>query len=383
MLKEKLLTIASYSFIPPTDGGKRCIYYFQTYLSEYYDIEIISTPDNNVSRKETFNVNRLLAKSRLRYINVFLFFKLYKKIRREKIKLLLLEQAYFGWLCILLKVFTGVQLIIHNHNIEALRFRSLNKWWWTILWLYEKYTCKFADINFFITKEDAAYAVKRYRISSSKLLVAPYGVTITKSPALDEKKLCKKILCERYQLKQDTFLLLFAAAYNYSPNLKALEIILNKINPELLSKNFEYRIIICGSGLPSKLNNLNGYKEQKIIYGGYVDDIDLHYKGVDLFLNPVTEGGGIKTKIVEALAFGTSVASMKSGASGVDPEICQGKLIVTPDNDTEAFLVAVRNEIIEKRSIETPESFYDYFGWRKIALKASEFINYKGLKKII
>jgi len=28
---------------------------------------------------------------------------------------------------------------------------------------------------------------------------------------------------------------------------------------------------------------------------------------------------------------------MKSGTAKINPEICQGKLIVTPDNDTEAF----------------------------------------------
>jgi glycosyltransferase involved in cell wall biosynthesis len=381
--KEKLLTIAGYKFIPPTDGGKRAIYYFQKYLSEYFDIEIVSTPDNNVTGAETIYLNPLLGKSRLRYINIFLFFKLYKKIKGEQIKLLLLEQVYFGWLGTLLKIFTGVRLIIHHHNIEALRFKSLMKWWWMILWLYEKYTCRFADINFFITKEDATYAIKQYRISLSKLLVVPYGVAVAESPAWEEKKAYKKILLEKYQLKPDTFLILFAAAYNYTPNLTALKIILNKINPALLSENFDYCIIICGGGLPSKLNNLNPYKEQKIIYAGYVNDIDLYYTGVDLFLNPVTEGGGIKTKIVEAIALGTSVVSMKSGAAGVNPEICQEKLIVTPDNDTEAFVLAIKKEIIERRSIETPESFYDYFSWRKIGLKVSEFINHKSFKKRI
>src|SRR5262245_51048014 len=146
--RSKLLAIASYNFIPPTDGGKRAVYYFQTYLGEYFDTELITTSGNVHSGNERFRVNDLLGKSRLRYINPLPFFKLRKKIKAEKIQWLLLEQVYFGWLGVLLKVFTGVHLIIRHHNIEALRFRSLKKWWAPVLWVYEKYICRIADLNF-------------------------------------------------------------------------------------------------------------------------------------------------------------------------------------------------------------------------------------------
>ena len=371
--KQKILTIAGYKFLPPTDGGKRCIYYFNSYLAEHFDIDIAST-SNNEEGNYAFRLSKFLGTSKLRYINPFLFFSLRKKIKKEKIKLLMLEQTYFGWLGILLKTFTGVRLIIHHHNIEGLRFKSLKKWWAPMLLQYEKYTCKFADINFFITKEDADYATKYFKVPAAKSAIAPYGVTIEESPSAEERKNCKNILLEKYGLTSDTFILLFAAAYNYTPNLDALKIILDKINPSLYSDNLNYSIIICGGGLPSSLDNLDEYKQQKIIYAGFVDDINLYYKGADLFLNPITEGGGIKTKIVEALAFGTSVVSMKSGAAGVDPDICDGKLMIVEDDDIAAFAKLIENEMKSSIYIETPKSFYNFFSWRGVAERVKYLI---------
>lgn len=79
----------------------------------------------------------VLGKSRFRYINPFLFFSI-RKIIREKSTHLLIEHPYYGWLGILLQLFCRVKLIVHSHNIEATRFKSTGKWWWGILWNYEK-----------------------------------------------------------------------------------------------------------------------------------------------------------------------------------------------------------------------------------------------------
>jgi len=82
---------------------------------------------------------------------------------------------------------------------------------------------------------------------------------------------------------------------------------------------------------------LVNYKEKNIIYAGFVDDINLYFKGADIFINPVIDGGGIKTKVVEALGYDLSVISTQSGAIGIPEEITGGKLLVLPDNDWTEF----------------------------------------------
>lgn len=69
-------------------------------------------------------------------------------------------------------------------------------------------------------------------------------------------------------------------------------------------------------------------------------------------------GGGIKTKMVEAIAYGTTVILTQSGATGIIKNICGEKLIIIPDNDWTAFSNAIISNADKKP--ETPEVYYDY-----------------------
>jgi len=57
-----------------------------------------------------------------------------------------------------------------------------------------------------------------------------------------------------------------------------------------------------------------------------VDDITLYYKGADMLINPVMDGGGIKTKLVEALGYSMNVVTTTSGAIGVPLTITGEKI---------------------------------------------------------
>ena len=43
--------------------------------------------------------------------------------------------------------------------------------------------------------------------------------------------------------------------------------------------------------------------------------------GADVFINPITSGGGIKVKIMEALSYGLPVVSTVHGAKGIDKTV--------------------------------------------------------------
>ena len=140
----------------------------------------------------------------------------------------------------------------------------------------------------------------------------------------------------------------------------------------LVAGNFKYKIIICGNKLPSAYNGLFDYKEKNIIYAGFVDDINLYFKGADIFINPVIDGGGIKTKLVEALGYNCTVISTKSGAIGIPVEITDDKLNIVPDEDWKSFATAVMNT---NSTVQTPDTFFEHFYWGNIAGKAAEIIN--------
>ena len=152
---------------------------------------------------------------------------------------------------------------------------------------------------------------------------------------------------------------------NYKPNLDALRAILDEINPLLISNTaFHYKIIICGNHLPEEMNSLMSYTDKNIIFAGFVPDIEMYFKAADIFLNPVQSGGGIKTKMVESIAYGTTVIATETGATGINRSICGEKLYVVPDNDWNKFAEWVAKSAAHQSV--TPSSYYAEYYWGTI-----------------
>ena len=157
------------------------------------------------------------------------------------------------------------------------------------------------------------------------------------------------------------------------PNLDAVDIITKELNPLLLKMpGFKYKIIICGKNLPASYNNLAEYTDKNIIYAGFVQDINTYFMGADIFINPVTEGGGIKTKLAEALGMNLTAVSTATGAIGIPESIIGKKMSVIPDGDHAAFVDAIVNADI---SLKTPQEFFDHFYWANIAGRGNTILS--------
>jgi polysaccharide biosynthesis protein PslH len=365
-----VLSIVSYPFLPAKMGGQKGIAFFYQYLSQQVNVVCVTTKAND-TENVNYKVLNILSNKPIRYINVFYFFKLKKIIAKNNITHLILEHPYYGWLGLLLKKFCKVKLIIHSHNIEAARFKSTNKWWWKILWSYEKFTHQHADINFFIHDDDKAFAIKNFKLSNDKCFTITYGFELKKPPSLEDKAIAKTTICKKHNIAIATKILLFNGTLDYKPNLDALKLILDTINPLLIKATaFDYVIVVCGNRLPKEMNELKGVENIK--YAGFVDDITTYFKGADIFINPVIDGGGIKTKVVEALGYNMKVISTQSGAIGIPTEITGSQLKIINDKDWTSFA----NEIMRSTEIENiPESFFNYFYWANIANKAFKVLS--------
>ncbi|MFM6925138.1 MAG: glycosyltransferase family 4 protein, partial [Ferruginibacter sp.] len=349
------------------------IAFFNRYLCRFVNLTCVTVKANNPTLAEPYPIKKILSDRAARYINPLYFFKLKRIIKEQQVTHLIIEHPYYGWLGILLKWFCKVKLVVHSHNIESLRFKSTGKWWWGILWHYEKQVHGMADMNFFIHDDDRDFAIKNFKLDPEKCITITYGFELTEAPAASDKGASKERICVIHGIDKNDRILLFNGTLSYKPNLDALDTILNSINPLLLAdSNFAYKIIICGSKLPAVYNGLINYKESNIIYAGFVDDINLYFKGCDIFINPVIEGGGIKTKVVEALGYGMPVISTSSGATGIPADITGGKLQVLPDNNWSEFTRAI---VACNTGKKIPSSYFDHFYWGNIAQKAAHALH--------
>ena len=373
----KILSLVPYKFLPPDMGGQKGIAFFNRYLSKITNLLCVTTEENNNNHSEGYAIKNILSNSKLRYFNSFYFFIVSRIIREEKITHLIIEHPYYGWLGILLKWFCKVKLIVHSHNIESHRFKSMGRWWWGILWHYEKFTHKNANHSFFIQDDDRNYAIENFKLSPQDCTTITYGFELSHAPLAEDKILARELICKKHNIPVTEKILLFNGTLGYKPNLDALNNILEKINPLLsATENFKYKIIICGNKLPAAYKGLIGYKEVNIIYAGFVDDINLYFKGADIFINPVIEGGGIKTKVVEALGYNLSVISTRSGAIGIPEDITGQKLVIVDNNNWENFA----NHVLSvKTDAQIPPDFFEHFYWGFIAEKALQAIEQENI----
>lgn len=368
-----IVALVSYKIFPAKMGGQKGIALFYKYLSRLLPVTIVTTQNNGTPEDMGASFMPVLANSKLRYANPFLFPQLKKILTQKKSTHLVLEHPYYGWLGYLLKNSCRIKLIVHSHNIESIRFRSTGKWWWKILWYYERFVHRKADISFFITDEDRAFAIKEFGLIPAACHTITYGFEISAAPTSADRLAARQSLQQLYSFNENHKILLFNGTLDYKPNLDALDVILEDINPGLMAREgFFYKIIICGKGLPAHYQELAGYSGKNIIYAGFVDDINIYFKGADIFINPVTDGGGIKTKVVEALGFNLSVISTESGAIGLPSSVTGRKLTRIKDGDWNSFAQAI-TAVDSNQNI--PQSFFEHFFWGNIAKKVKAVIS--------
>lgn len=360
---KKVLAIAPYPYLPFFSGGQKFIAKFFEHLANQVELTVISVAANDSSLAGNYKMIPLLKRSFSRYYDQSLTGKITALIKTENFDTIIWEHPYYAWLAKKIKKRTGIKTIIHTHNIEYQRFRSTGRWWWPILRRYERKCLQMADAVFFITPEDKNFAISQWELAPEKCMDVPFGIDLKEYPA--DRPAARDLICQKHQIDPAGKILLFNGLLKYKPNWDAVKAITGKINPLLLQQSsFRYKILICGKDLPREMNALQEYSGQHIIYAGFVDDIETYFKAADIFLNPVISGGGIKTKMVEAIGFGTTVISTKTGAAGMDKSVCGEKLYAVPDNGWQAFAEAVILHAGD--NARTPDAYYRYYNWENI-----------------
>lgn len=349
-------------------GGQKGIVDFYTCLSKEAEVTVVASKENSLNdiffdRKYNFLFNHWKG-----ILNLFYLGRLMSITKKHQIDVILIEHSYFGWIGLFLRYFTDKPFVIHSHNIETHRFKLTRKKGWKLYGYYEKWVHRKSDFSFFKCSEDAAWAVQHWKLKEDKLSVVTYGTAIQVPPSQDDKMKARNELALQYSIQPEETLFLFNGTLDYAPNVHVLKIICRQIIPSLQKENIQFRIIICG-------NRLSKEKERKlqscpqIIYAGFVPDINIYLRGADAFINPAEAATGIKTKLVEALANNLAVISTISGARGIPPSITNKKLILVPDNDSNAFIVAMK-QVATIPSNEVPAIFFQHFYWGNIIQQA-------------
>lgn len=368
MTMKKVLVVAPYPYLPFFSGGQKFIAQFLAHLGRETELTVIGSASNTTGGVKNYRHLPWLQASFFRYADFRLAGKISGAVRSNHVQSVIWEHPYMGWLAWIVRQKTGVPFLVHTHNIEYQRFRSMGKWWWPLLKIYERWVFRKADGIFFITPDDRAFAIHKWKIPEEKCMDLPFAVPYSRMP--EDRLLCRQKIREIHGIADDEKILLFNGLLRYPPNLEALKVLLDQVLPLLeKAEGYRFKLLVCGKDLPPEMNGLNAYRNRQVIYAGFVEDIDLYFKAADLFLNPVQSGGGIKTKMVEAIAQGTTVIATETGAQGILREACGPKLILVPDNNWQVFADAILS--VTETNRPTPAAYYTYYAWENVARKVA------------
>lgn len=165
---------------------------------------------------------------------------------------------------------------------------------------YEKLIAPQFDHCYCITNEEKTY-LENIGVANSRLF--PHVVNTEEFASTDHEK-------------EEHGTLLFLGNFQHKPNLHALHYFVREIFPSVRRQYPSAVFHVVGAHLHDSL--LRGLNTNNVRIHGEVEDIRAYYDMTSIFVNPIVSGGGMRGKVLEAMAGAKAVVSTRLGVQGID-----------------------------------------------------------------
>ena len=152
--------------------------------------------------------------------------------------------------------------------------------------------------------------------------------------------------------------LVFVGTYSHQPNVDAAEWLCKEIFPAIQKKYPDAILYLIGPGPSSEMKRA-GELNSNIKVTGFVDDVNVYLKECSVFISPLRFGGGVKNKVLAAMAQGIPVVSTGVGAEGIDGADSTNILV----GDSVEKLVECVSRLFEDRK---EASLFGVNGWQNV-----------------
>lgn len=356
----KIISLVWYKILPAQFGGQQTIAAFNNTLGKEVEIICLCSNNNQPLGNEHFKVAPLLPINKFQFINPLTWLFIYKFVKKEKATHLIVEHPYHVIASWLVQIFLRVSIIHYSHNIEYERFKFLGKPYWRILFYAEQWICRFAKLNVFVTKQDKTTAVKQFSLKENNSLVIPH--TITKKDLSNKSKLVQRIKA-KYSIPNHHAIFLFNGTIDYAPNAIAVEAIANHLIPELNKINNNFTFIITGRIEDKAYQHLFSLANKQLVITGKVDNVEDYFLAADVYVNAVSNGGGIQTKTLEALSYNLNVVCFEHMLNGIEMNLVEDKVDTVSINNWQQF--AQQIFISKEKKTSTPSVFFEHYSYEK------------------
>lgn len=169
---------------------------------------------------------------------------------------------------------------------------------------------------------------------------------------------------------------LFVGSFAHRPNRLAADFLVQRFWPRLAREIPGSRLVIAGRGSREFLAESGGreyWSERGVEALGFVEDLTPYFRESRLFLAPLPEGGGIKIKILEAMARGIPVVTTPVGSEGITGQSDEAVSIAECDDSfVEAVLAAYHDPNTPLRARRARTLIEENFSWNAIVERLTQ-----------
>ena len=163
---------------------------------------------------------------------------------------------------------------------------------------------------------------------------------------------------------------LFVGSFAHRPNRLAAEFLVRRVWPAVAAELPTARLVLAGHGSRQFLASITGAGDatfRGVEALGFVEDLEPLFRESRLFVAPLPEGGGIKIKVLEAMARGIPVVTSSVGAEGIADQDDSPLYLAECDEGFAAkILQATRDPQSGERAARARRLIEEEFGWPSI-----------------
>lgn len=250
-----------------------------------------------------------------------------EEIQRRHIDFIFADFEKSGLYAYLLHRRFRIPYVYSSHNVEFLRYwdfaRTNAARYPFVPYLYaaERIAARNALLTISISDNDAR-TFSRW-VPSDRLAIIPC--------AFDER-----IFHPRYEeLAQERPVVLLVGNYRNAGNRAGALHLFRTVLPRVLARHPQAIFRFVGKDLPEEIRHANVERLD------FVEDLDQQYRRATVVVAPIQIGGGIKIKVIEALAMGRFLVATEKAMEGIPADGIENLRIVPLEQFSEAICEAI------------------------------------------
>lgn len=252
--------------------------------------------------------------------------------------------------------------VLNHHDIESAllqrRAASERSLLWRMFWTREaanllaaeRHWCPLFHVNMVVSDDEGQLLKPSCR--DSRIRIVPNGVDIRYFTPRPDPGGTRLLFCGRL---------------DQLANKGAITFFFNSIWPQLSDHVKQIEIDVVGKNPPAWLRELS-QRDPRVHVPGFVDDVRPYFQRATIFVCPITDGGGTRLKILDALAMGMPIVSTTFAASGLDLHDGAHLLIAdTPEAMIEQIIRLLGDNVLRQQlALEAVNVVRQTYSWDTI-----------------